>query len=167
MIKLEGKSHRTKKELRTREAAEESLLTGKKLKEAKDVKENKKAHAEFLRVEKLLTGIEKADDLYGSIINRYCLILAECSDFEDKREKVYKLINELEEKSGEIEFAEYIKLQINLSKQLISYDKQVQAKRKMLMDIEKENVMTIASALRSIPKTPTKKNNPLKDALSG
>ena len=33
-------------------------------------------------------------------------------------------------------------------------DKQLQPKRKMLLDIEKENIMTIASALRVIPKKP-------------
>ena len=167
VIKLEGRSHRTKKELQTREKAEKSLVSGKELKESKEVKENKKAHADFLRVKKLLAGIEKADDLYGNIINRYCLILAECSEFEEKREKIYSLIEGLEERAEEMEYIEYIKMQANLSKQLISYDKQIQAKRKMLMDIEKENVMTIASALRSIPKSPEKKSNPLKDVLSG
>lgn len=38
VIKLEGKSHRTKKELRTREQAENSLLSGTKLKESEEVK---------------------------------------------------------------------------------------------------------------------------------
>lgn len=40
----------------------------------------------------------------------------------------------------------------SLSSTIISIDKQLQSKRKMLLDIEKENIMTIASALRSIPK---------------
>lgn len=38
VIKLEGKSHRTKKELRNREQAENSLLSGMKLKESEEVK---------------------------------------------------------------------------------------------------------------------------------
>lgn len=167
VIKLEGKSHRTKKELRTREQAENSLLSGTKLKESEEVKNNPKAHQEFLRVKKLLAGIDKSDDLYGSVINRYCLTLAECSEFEEKREHTQELIDELEMRSDEMEFTEFLKLQDGLAKQLISYDKQIQSKRKMLFDIEKENVMTIASALRSIPKTPEKKNNALKEALSG
>ena len=58
-------------------------------------------------------------------------------------------------------------MQIEISKQLISYDKQIQAKRKMLFDIEKENIMTIASSLRSIPKKTDKKKNAVKEALSG
>jgi len=36
----------------------------------------------------------------------------------------------------------------------------------MLLDIEKENLMTVASGLRSIPKTPTQaEENPLLKAL--
>lgn len=167
VIKLEGKSHRTKKEIRTREQAEESLLSGIKLKETEEVKNNPRAHQEFLRMKKLLSGIEKSDDLYGSVINRYCLTIAECEAFEEKREHAQELMNKLEIHFDEMEFTEFLKLQDGLAKQIISYDKQIQAKRKMLFDIEKENVMTIASALRSIPKAPEKKNNALKEALSG
>lgn len=167
VIKMEGKSHRTKKELRERKQAEESLLTGEKLKEAKEIKENPLAHKEFLRLKKLLKSIEKDDDLYGKIINRYCLLLAECIEFEEKRERVYERIDELEEHYDDFEYPDYLRMQIDLSKQLISYDKQIQAKRKMLFDIEKENIMTIASSLRSIPKKADKKTNAVKEALSG
>lgn len=167
VIKIEGKSHRTKKELRERQQAEESLLTGEKLKEAKEIKENPLAHKEFLRLKKLLKSIEKDDDLYGKIINRYCLLLAECIEFEEKRERVYERMNELEEHYDDFEYPDYLRMQIDLSKQLISYDKQIQAKRKMLFDIEKENIMTIASSLRSIPKKADKKTNAVKEALSG
>ena len=55
VIRLEGKSHRTKKELRTRKQAEESLLSGVKLKEMEEVKNNPRAHQEFLRMKKLLS----------------------------------------------------------------------------------------------------------------
>lgn len=167
VIKIEGKSHRTKKELGSREQAEKSLLSGVKLKESAEVKKHPRAHQEFLRMKKLLVGIEKSDDLYGSVINRYCLTLAECADFEEKREHTQELMDRLEERSDEMEFTDFLEMQDKLAKQLISYDKQIQTKRKMLFDIEKENVMTIASALRSIPKTPEKKNNALKEALSG
>lgn len=167
VIKIEGKSHRTKKELRERQQAEESLLTGEKLKEAKEIKENPLAHKEFLRLKKLLKSIEKDDDLYGKIINRYCLLLAECIEFEEKRERVYERMDELEEHYDNFEYPDYLRMQIDLSKQLISYDKQIQAKRKMLFDIEKENIMTIASSLRSIPKKADKKTNAVKEALSG
>lgn len=167
VIELEGKSHRTKRELRQRRQAEESLLTGKSLKESFEVKSNEKAHKEFLRIQKLLNAIGKDDDLYGSTINRYCLILAECSDFEDKRELIFRQQEKLEDHESEMEFPDYIKQQSELSKILMSYDRQIQAKRKMLLDIEKENIMTIAAALRGIPKNADEKKNPLKEILSG
>lgn len=171
VIKIEGKSHRTKAELRQREQAEESLLTGKTLKETKEVKGNETAHKEFLRIKKLLDAIGKGDDLYGSIINRYCILLAECEEFEEKRERFYKQIDELEESKEsfieEDDLKTYYKLQSGMQKNVIALDRQVQAKRKMLLDMEKENVMTIASSLRSIPKKAEKKINPLKEALNG
>lgn len=166
LIALEGKSHRTKKELRDREKAEAALLTGKILKETEEVKNNEIAHKEFLRIKKLLRSIEKNDDLYGSTINRYCLLLAECSDFEKKREVIFERQKELEKRKDDMEFSEYINLQNDLIKSMLALDKQVQAKRKMLLDIEKENVMTIAASLRSIPKK-TERKNPLREALSG
>ena len=166
LIAIEGKSHRTKKELREREKAEAALLTGKTLKETEEVKNNKIAHKEFLRIRKLLQSIEKNDDLYGSTINRYCLLLAECTEFEEKRETIFSRQKELEERKDDMEFSEYINLQNDLVKSMLALDKQVQSKRKMLLDIEKENVMTIATSLRSIPKK-TEKKNPLREALSG
>lgn len=167
IIELEGKSHRTKKEIRARKEAEASLLTGERLKESKEVKENPKAHKEFLRIKKLLESIEKNDDLYGRVINRYCLLLAECTEFEEKREKMEETAEKMEEHASDMEYEDYCRLKIDLSKQLIAFDKQVQAKRKMLFDIEKENIMTIAASLRSVPKKAEEKKNPLMEALSG
>ena len=167
ILKLERKSHRTRSELRQREKAEEELLTGKKLRESDEVKENELAHKEFIRIRKLLTEIGKNDDLYSGVINRYCLISAECKEFEEKRERLWNNQKELENHKKEMDPSSYFKLQNDLTKQLLSYDKQVQAKRKMLFDIEKENIMTIASALRSIPKKQSHKKSALQEALSG
>lgn len=173
IIKLEKKSHRTKAELRQREKAEQSLLTGITLKESPEVKDNKNAHKEFLRVRKLLEGIGKFDDLYGAVINRYCILYAEIKEFEEKRERFFTQLCEFQEKSEELidneemTYKEYYTIEASMQKNLISLDRQVQTKRKMLSDIEKENVMTIASSLRSIPKKPEKKKNPLREAMGG
>lgn len=167
ILKYEGKSHRTKAEIRQREKGEKALLTGVNLKEKKEVENNKVAHKEFLRMKKLLEKIGKADDMYGNIINRYCQLVAECAEFEERREQVAVQQEELMQRKGEMDFATYLSLSDKLSKTLLAYDKQIQTKRKMMVDIEKENVMTIASSLRSVPKTPEKKRNPLKEALSG
>lgn len=107
------------------------------------------------------------------MINRYCQLYAECKDFEEKREAIYKQLLDLQENyqkmidEEEMTIKEYYNLELGMQKNLISLDKQVQTKRKMLLDIEKENIMTIASALRSVPKKVEKKDNPLLAALNG
>lgn len=167
VIELEKKSHRTKAELQQRRRAEAELLTGKIITETEEVKSNQLAHKEFLRVRKLLRAIGKDDDLYSGVINRYCLISAECMEFEQKRKNIIRQQETLKEHSKNMEYEDYIEKSIELDKTLISYDRQIQAKRKMLFDIEKENVMTIASALRSIPKKPETKKSALLEALNG
>ena len=171
VIRMEKKSHRTSKELNERERAEKSLLTGEILKESKEVRGNELAHKEFLRIKKLLKKVDKDDDLYGSTINRYCLLLAECAEFQTKREKMYEQLCDLEESKCSFtdndDLSTYYKLQNSMQKNLIALDRQVQTKRKMLLDIEKENIMTIASSLRSIPKKQENKNNALLEALGG
>lgn len=171
VLKAEGKSHRTKAELKQREKAEKALATGAALRERPEVKNNPVAHKEFLRLNKLLKGIEKNDAIYEAIINRYCLIQAECVDLEEKRESFYQDLQELTEDKDrligdeEMNLSEYFKTKSNMQNSIINLDKQVQAKRKMLLDIEKENIMTIAAALRSIPKKPDKEENPILKAL--
>ena len=94
-------------------------------------------------------------------------------NFEEKREAIYKQLLDLQENcqkmidEEEMTMKEYYNLELGMQKNLVSLDKQVQAKRKMLLDIEKENIMTIASALRSVPKKTEKKDNPLLAALNG
>lgn len=147
-------------------------MTGEKLKERKEVKSDPVAHKEFLRIKNSLKNREN-DDLYSSVINRYCQLYAECKDFEEKREAIYKQLLDLQENcqkmidEEEMTMKEYYNLELGMQKNLVSLDKQVQAKRKMLLDIEKENIMTIASALRSVPKKTEKKDNPLLAALNG
>lgn len=171
ILQMEGRSHRTKKELAQRKNAEASLLTGVALKEKKEVKNNPTAHTEFRRLKKLLKNIEKDDDLYGETINRYCLLVAECEEFQTKRERMYSQLCEFQERMGyliseeELTWKEAYSLEANMQKNLVSMDKQLQTKRKMLLDMEKENIMTIASSLRSIPKKTEKKANPLREAL--
>lgn len=171
VLKKEKKSHRTKKELKLREEGEKSLVTGVALRERPEVKANPVAHKEFLRIKKLLKSIEKNDAIYEPIINRYCLLQAECKDFEEKRESFYRDIQELMNdkerliENEEMSLSTYYRMKNDMQKQILALDRQIQAKRKMLFDIEKENIMTIAAALRSIPKKVDKEENPLLKAL--
>lgn len=168
VLSSEKKSHRTKAELAQRKNEEQALLTGQKLKESREVKENPMAHKEFRRVIKLLETIQKNDAIYEQSINRYCLMIAECAEINEKRAEMWKDIKILEEHQSEFEdVKEYFDLLISLQKNAMALDKQLQSKRSMLLSLEKENAMTIASALRSIPKTPEKKTNALLQALGG
>lgn len=173
ILQMEKRSHRTKKELAQRRNAEAALLTGVKLKEKKEVKDNKIAHQEFFRIRKLMEAIEKNDDLYGEVINRYCILVAECQEFQEKRERVYGQLCEFQDRMDkmvdqeEMSWKEAFGIETNMQRTLMAIDKQIQTKRKMLMDIEKENVMTIASSLRSVPKKVDAKKNALKEALTG
>lgn len=172
VIAMEGKSHRTKAELNLRKQGEESLLTSEKLKERNEVNQNGVAHKEFLRVKKLLEKIEKNDALYEPVINRYCMIQAECKELEERRETLSTIISELKAEINELpeqEKAEFLnQLTRNIVKiadQMNACDKLLAQKRKMLFDIEKENIMTIAAALRSIPKKVESKQSKLREAL--
>lgn len=163
VIKMEKRSHRTKKEIEQREKAEEKLLSGEALKERPEVKENPISHKEFLRVNKILKKISKNDAIYEAVINRFCQIQAECVELEKRRDELYQItINlkiEFDKASENLDPLEKVSILLEFSRELakttnamIACDKQVQTKRKMLLDIEKENIMTIAAALRSVPK---------------
>jgi hypothetical protein len=165
VLKSEGKSHRTKKELKLREEGEKALSTGIALKARSEVKKNKIANKEFKRINELLKKIEKNDAIYEAVINRYCLIYAECIEFENKKVELYGIIDELKKQfelskeylQDEEMAKETRKFTRSISEilgSIVELDKQLQPKRKMLLDIEKENIMTIASALRVIPKKP-------------
>lgn len=159
VLKMEKKSHRTKAELALREKGEQSLSSGEKIEPRDEVKQDPVALAEFNRVKGLLEIIEKDDAIYQNVINRYAKIISECVVLESSRESFAKDLMELTEEkdklvkgSKKMPLEAYYKLKSDLQKNVLEVDKQIQSKRKMLLEIEKENVMTIASALRSIPK---------------
>lgn len=174
VIKAEGKSHRTKAELELRRKGEEALLTGVPLRERTEVKNSERAHTEFQKINKLLKKIDKNDALFEGVINRYCILVAECEEFEEKRETFYKRMKKFEAMEmqliadKEMTYSEFYKMLGNFQSQIVSIDKQIQVKRRMLMDIEKENLMTIQSGLRSIPKKEDKgEGDPLTAVLNG
>lgn len=151
--------HRTKAEKELRAKAESELLTGTRLKESQEVKKNPIAHKEFLRVKKLLKAIKKDDDLTGNVINTHCLLHAECKEIEELKQTFIENLREFEVKiiDENIKFSEQMKIKTAIQKHILDCDKTLMTKRKMILDISKENIMTIQSALRSIPKTPQKK----------
>lgn len=178
VIEAEKKSHRTKAELEARKNAESGLLSNRKLQERKEVKENKTAHAEFQRVSKLMKAIGKDDALYSSGINTYCLLYAEIGDLHEQmktldetgemlRETFGHLVDDPERAIDPEEIIQFEKAFTRLISQRLNISAVIDKKRKMMLDIDKENVMTISAALRSIPKKPEKKENALMAALLG
>ena len=174
------KGHRTKAEIEIRTEGEENLKTGIELQEFKEVKAKLIAHKQFKRVKKLLDFNDKNDDMYSAVINRYCLLYAECQEYENlkaaysdsiielSRDKTLVVEDFVESDSirETISLAQYYKLKNNFSKTITSLDAAIMAKRKMMFDIEKENLMTVASGLRSVPKTPpAAEENPILAAL--
>ena len=152
VIAKEGKSHRTKSEMKVREQAEKATLSGETLKEKTEVKHNVVAHKEFLRLRKILTNIEKWDGIYENIINRYCMLYAETESLVEEIEG----LKAARDSFDDLEF---------YYKTLDVLEKRLNTKRKMMMDIEKENIMTIAAALRNIPKKDESDSNPLLEVL--
>ncbi len=178
VIKAEKKSHRTKAELKTRESAESGLLSNKKLQERKEVRGNKTAHIEFQRVSKLMKAIGKDDALYSSGINTYCLLYAEIGELQEQIRTLDETAGILRdafeqlksEPGNSIDIGEIIRFETaftRLVSQKLNISTMIDKKRKMMLEIDKENVMTISAALRSIPKQPDKKENPLLEALNG
>lgn len=173
----EKKSHRTKAEMSAKKRGEESLKTSRKFKERAEVKQNPVAHKEFKRLQKILSEIDKNDSIYEAVINRYCLLQAECVEVEERRETYAELLEEIRQALKELDKSDIEKyvMQITnitnsmakISGQIAACDKILGTKRKMLLDIEKENIMTIAAALRSIPKNVEKEKHPLLAALEG
>lgn len=146
--------HRTKAEKEIRASAEKALLTGTTMKENPEVKNNPIAHKEFKRIKNLLKTINKDDDLSGNIINTHCLLHAECKEFEQMKIRMFDDLEKLSEaySNNDIEFIAYSEQKNKILDKIFACDKKVMEKRKMILDISKENIMTIQSALRSIPK---------------
>lgn len=178
VIISEGVSHRTKTELEERAQAEADTLTGIPITESKDVKKDKRAHKVFERITELLLLINKNDAMYEAVINRYCLITSECAQISDMRHDMELMVFDLRDKfkqyctEANVEDAalilEFANKMAQLSTLAAKLDDKLLSKRKMLLDIEKECCMTVAAALRSIPKKASKgdEDDPMMQLLS-
>ena len=159
----EKKSHRTKAEIEQREAAERAALTGLPLRESKEVRKDKIAHKEFTRVKELLGVVGKDDALFESVINDYCRLKSDIARYIDMRKSMEQDLKELVQ--ADVDPETRYKLKNGIYKNIEGCDRQIQAFQKKRFDIEKENGFTIASAMRSIPKAPKTKENPLMEPL--
>lgn len=169
-----AKGHRTQQEKAQRKKAEEQAFSGRKMKAFEETKKNPIALKEFKRVQELFKAVGKNDAVYEAVINRYCILTAECEELLERKRTYATLITEIKEQIDELkenqrlEPAMFLRLikeinatQVNINK----IDSILNQKRKMMFDIEKENSMTVAAALRSIPKKVDESENPLLAAL--
>lgn len=156
------KGHRTKVEKEIRGRAEKSLLTGSELHESEEVANNPEAHKEFLRIKRLFGAINKDDDLSGVVLNQHCLLVSEIKDLAKQRDLFMDNLEDFEDNviNEDITFTDKMKIIMGMQKAILDCDKALMNKRKMLLDIAKENIMTIAGALRSIPKKPEEEATP-------
>lgn len=74
--------------------------------------------------------------------------------------------NKAEEICDPDELIQAIKAIDKLLGRVLSVGATIDQKRRLMLAIDKENVMTVSAALRSIPKTPEKAVNPILAALS-
>lgn len=154
--------HRTKAEKQVRAQAETKLLTGCQMKENPEVKANRVAHKEFRRLKKLLKTIDKDDDLFGHAINTHCTLVGEIAWLDETKQRLQSDLDKTENmlevsaKASE-DFEAYYSARESISKLIFSCDDKIMKKRKMSNDIGRENLLTIQSALRSIPKKAPKK----------
>lgn len=146
--------HRTKAEIETREQGEKALTTTIKFNKWPDVEKHKLASEHFDKLEAAFTEIGMTDVFYEAVLNRYCLLLSECSDIEKSKARTQRALNELYKNKQQMEFTDFIRSLTDLNNILIAQDKILAKKRDQLLLIEKENVMTVQGKLRAVPKKP-------------
>lgn len=149
LLKQEGKSHRTKKELEHREKMEKSLYTGETFKESSVVKSDPTAHEEFLRLQHLYDKIPYIDGLDQQIINRYCMLISQ----EVNLQKI------MDAMSLDIEQCEAFEDRMEIYKNINGMTTKLNQTRDMLLKLEDRLFLNPTTRVKSIPKTPPEENN--------
>lgn len=144
LLLLEGKSHRTKAELEYRERGEMALQTGKKISETAQVKADKIAHAEFLRLKRLYSEIDFVDALDQQVINRYCMEVSNNASMQ-------KIISRL---SDDLEEAEDVEMRVKIYEQINRTNIALHKSKELLLKYDDRLFLNPASRIRAVPKTP-------------
>lgn len=135
--------HLTNAQKEARAAAEKSMSTGKPMKKWPKTKENPLANKLFGKLAAAYTAIGMNDAMHEAVINRYCIITAECEALETRQKALRaEQENQDAEKTAQLESA------------IAKIDAALNVRRNMLLAIERENLLTIASKLRAVPKKP-------------
>ena len=94
LAQVEG--HLTKAQRETRESAEKQLSSDEKIEMSAAVKKSKVAKDLFKRVTGLLDSIGMDDAFYEPVINRYCVMTAECETLEHDLQRTEELLDTLD-----------------------------------------------------------------------
>lgn len=161
VLEMEGRSHRTKEELKTRQAGEAQTLSGLRLSERPEVKTDAAAHREFLRLKSCWARWKRTTRHTPESSTDTVRFTRNVFSLSERRERFELGIEELREGygRGEIEAGQYYKLLRDMQKNINAVDKIADSKRQMLLAIEKECCLTVAAALRAVPKKPSEKEN--------
>lgn len=146
LLRLEGKGHRTKAEMEYRERGEKALKTDITFFEQPQVKADKIAHREFLRLRRLYAKIELVEALDEQCINRYC---QEISETANLRSHIAQLDADLE---SEDDVDRRLKLYEMRGKACVALSKN----KEYLIKLEDRLFLNPAARIRAIPKTPPK-----------
>jgi hypothetical protein len=154
------KKHVSKKETARRAAAEKELLTGKTMQCSAQVRADKVALAHWKRIQELLGKAGKNDALLENVLNRYCIMQSELEQSARELEAFRGAMQELVDRRDEMDFLTFLTKTQAQAGLIMAADKLINTKRKMLLDIEDKNALTMASQLRSIAKKPTEAVDP-------
>jgi phage terminase small subunit len=152
LLLLEGKGHRTKAEIAHRKAAEKAMQTQPMFSESPQVRADKIAHLEFLRLRRLYAKMkfELVDALDQQVINRYCL---EVSSTYQLQEMVARLTADLDAVE---EFSDRLKVYDLIHKANVALSKN----KEMLIKLEDRLFLNPVARIRAVPKTPPKEEKP-------
>ena len=148
------RKHLTTREKEQREKAEASLLTGHVMRPSKSTRADPVAYTTWKRINALLGKIEKNDALFECVLNRYCSLISKQERLVEIGSRIAAMLDDLESRRDEMGNEAYMKSMLDLVKAAQRNEQQLQSVQKMALDIEKENIMTVASQLRAVPKKP-------------
>ena len=130
--------HLTKAEIETRTKGEAALKTDRHLMVSEAVKNDPLAYKYFKRIVASYNDIGMNESFFENCINRYCLLLAE----NDRITQQIRILTDTEEADADT------------LKMVISLESKVGKIRDQLLSIEKDNLLTVNSKLRAVPKKP-------------
>lgn len=128
---------KTKAEIETRKQGEARLRTSRTQHMSEAVQSDPVATKYYLRLVELYDDIDMNEGFFENCINRYCLLLSD-------HDRLTKLLNDAYELETSKETLQLIS----------SIERQISKIRDQLLSIEKENLLTVNSKLRAVPKKP-------------